>query len=56
LSSRDDLLTIAEQRIIQLEIEIRWKNKLIQRKDKVIEELMAAQAGDRAKEVGTWEG
>ena len=56
MSRRDDLLIIAEKRIIELEAELRLQRDMVQQYMDIIGEMLWERAVARAKELGVWEG
>ena len=56
MSRRDDLLIIAEKRIIELEAELRLQRDMVQQYMDLIGEMLCEGAVDRAKQTGAWEG
>lgn len=56
MDRRDDLFTAQNQRIIELEAELKQEKMLTQYYRDIIGEMMAQGAVDRAKQTGAWEG
>ena len=56
MSRRDDLFTAQNQRILELEAELKHSKQLIEYYMSIIAEQMAQGAVDRAKQTGAWEG
>ena len=56
MSRREDLFTAQNQRILELEAELKQERLLTQYYRDMIGEMMAEQAVTRAKQTGAWEG
>ncbi len=56
MDRRDDLFTTQNQRIIELETELKHSKAMIEYYMSIIAEQMAQSAVERAKQTGAWEG